>query len=293
MNTLNGMIRKTLAIILLSAVGLGILAAAVFYATGGRSFTIQTPSMGEYAPVGTTAFSTRVDFNELKVGDTILFNPPASKEKYFHRIAKIDSAGIRTKGDNNPSIDPWTLKSSNILGKEAFHVVGLGWFIRALPILIIGGILIWTVTHYYVRRKIYVFPARVISVSFLFALSAAVIKPFVRAAIITQTVKDGKAYTSFVPTGIFGVTGTSKSGGTGTGRPGQIVNIVTDHASQNGRFNIELGLHLDFWGWVLLVFIWSIPLLLTIGYVLMLKRLHPEEFVEPVESAVQDASETP
>ncbi len=56
-----------------------------------------------------------------KVGDIILFKgKPADierRELILHRVVKITEEGIYTKGDANPTIDPWIVKREEIVGK--------------------------------------------------------------------------------------------------------------------------------------------------------------------------------
>ncbi len=50
-------------------------------------------------------------------GDVVVFQDPETKRHVVHRIVSIDSAGARTRGDNNTLIDPWILKPENISGR--------------------------------------------------------------------------------------------------------------------------------------------------------------------------------
>jgi len=53
---------------------------------------------------------------KIQVGDVIVFHPPDDKRTITHRIARVDSQGIRTRGDNSSSFDPWVLSPDNIVG---------------------------------------------------------------------------------------------------------------------------------------------------------------------------------
>jgi hypothetical protein len=274
-------LHKALAALLLLAAGVAILGAGAFYLTGGKSFTIQTPSMSEYAPVGTTVFSREVPFESIEVGDTIVFNPPASNSQYFHRVHSIDSSGgIHTKGDLNESVDPWVLHAEDIHGSESFRIIGLGWLIKALPIFLIGGILLWTLTHYY-TVPIWVLPTRVVGLSFMAALSAFIIKPFVRADVISQTVAEGVATTVFVPTGLLPIKATAQGGSADVSYPGNLGSVMTSDQDPSGYFNVILTANLGFWGWVIQVAVWSIPTIIMIAYAFRVKKLYPEYFPSP------------
>ena len=57
-----------------------------------------------------------------RVGDVILLLPPELDFPVVHRIFRISSRGIRTRGDNSGYVDPWYLENGNIYGR----VIGAG-----------------------------------------------------------------------------------------------------------------------------------------------------------------------
>lgn len=54
---------------------------------------------------------------KILCGDVIVFRTPDDKCTVTHRIVRIDSRGIKTRGDNSSSIDPWMLSPDNIVGR--------------------------------------------------------------------------------------------------------------------------------------------------------------------------------
>jgi hypothetical protein len=54
---------------------------------------------------------------EAKCGDVIFFVPPKGRQPVIHRITRITSRGVRTRGDNNDREDPWLLPHGSIGGK--------------------------------------------------------------------------------------------------------------------------------------------------------------------------------
>lgn len=50
-------------------------------------------------------------------GDVIAFQPPTGGPTVVHRIVRMTPEGIRTRGDNNPSPDPYRLTSEDIIGR--------------------------------------------------------------------------------------------------------------------------------------------------------------------------------
>jgi signal peptidase len=54
---------------------------------------------------------------EIRVGDVIVIHAPDREEYVVHRVVSVDTQGIRTRGDNNSSMDPWVLRPEDILGR--------------------------------------------------------------------------------------------------------------------------------------------------------------------------------
>jgi signal peptidase I len=53
----------------------------------------------------------------VRVGDVVFFLPPESEQCIVHRVIEVTPEGIRTRGDNNTSADPFLLKPVNIIGQ--------------------------------------------------------------------------------------------------------------------------------------------------------------------------------
>jgi signal peptidase len=98
---------------------------------GATAYTILTGSMEPKYPPGTLVVSKPVDPKSLRAGEVITFNRPDAQEIVTHRIDEINytSMGqmqIFTRGDNNPSRDPWTLHPDNVRGRLWYAVPYLG-----------------------------------------------------------------------------------------------------------------------------------------------------------------------
>jgi len=244
---------------------LGILLGALFMATGGRFFTVQTPSMATYAPVGTFVLSQPVNFDDIKKDDTILFKPPASEEVYFHRVLAVTDEGLKTKGDLSEAIDPWILTEKDIVGKELTHFVNFGFLLQALPVFLIGAILLYTITHFYMPRY-WRFPVRVFGWSMMFSIANYIFHPFVNVSVLSQTIIDGVSTTRFVPTGMWKLEGVAYEGTTATAWPGEVGVVTSSIADSKDYFSVNLGPYMDVWTWIFLVATWCIPVALTLGY---------------------------
>lgn len=54
---------------------------------------------------------------KIKAGDVVLFRHPQEGHKIVHRVVAVGLQAIRTRGDNNVQIDPWTLQKADIIGR--------------------------------------------------------------------------------------------------------------------------------------------------------------------------------
>jgi signal peptidase len=80
-----------------------------------------------------------VNFDQLKVGDIIVFNRPNGHDKVIvHRVAEIlnkDPLVIRTKGDANPGSIPGTdfpITKDDYIGKVVYVIPQIGYVTRIL-----------------------------------------------------------------------------------------------------------------------------------------------------------------
>lgn len=106
---------------------------------GIRPFAIQTDSMVPFFSKGDLVIDTVIrDYNDLEVGDVITFWTVIQGERVLnsHRIVQVDDYGnylsFVTKGDNNTLEDYMTVHQSEIVGKYATHIKGLGTVIDFL-----------------------------------------------------------------------------------------------------------------------------------------------------------------
>ena len=121
----------------LAVVGLMLLAVAYVLPSllGFQRYVITGGSMQGTYDKGSVVFEKVVPTSQLRVGDVITYIPPASSgvtNLVTHRIVSAQQGpkGIvyRTKGDANPSIDPWTFTLDR--AEQAvveFNVPQIGW----------------------------------------------------------------------------------------------------------------------------------------------------------------------
>ncbi|MBT3284922.1 signal peptidase I [Candidatus Bathyarchaeota archaeon] len=114
---------------------------------------VTSDSMFPVLHVGDMIYVKGVAASDIKIGDVITFKPPTayiSGTLITHRVVKINydsnEVNFRTQGDNNPSIDPWTIKSSDVIGVQTASLSGVGnyflWMRTPAGMATIGVIMI-------------------------------------------------------------------------------------------------------------------------------------------------------
>lgn len=137
-------------------IALAIIISRGIYYAAGLILNVSTPflvvasgSMQPTLNIGDVIIIKRVNPEELKVGDIIVFNPPQpyyNGVPWVHRIVSIQKVGneiyFKTKGDANTYPDPFTLTKNNIIGVMIGKIPYIGlislnlwqWVIPAITI---------------------------------------------------------------------------------------------------------------------------------------------------------------
>ena len=94
---------------------------------------VTTASMEPTINVGDLIYVKGIAPSDIKVGDIITFVPPRDSIKgtlITHRVVEIsyetNEVYFKTKGDNNPSVDPWTITSQDVVGVQTALFPGIG-----------------------------------------------------------------------------------------------------------------------------------------------------------------------
>lgn len=240
--------------------------AVLFLSAGGRWFVVETPSMGTAAPVGSLVLDLPVDVRTLQVGDIVSFETAANPGVvYTHRIIDVDAdGGLHTRGDINGATDPWTLSQSDVVGAPVVLVPHLGWLFRAAPLLLIGTLVIWTLTSVYtdrVTRTCFRIAGGALTVSY----SAFVLKPFVNVTTITNTSSPSGVEATIVSSGVFPVRVEAPGAESVHLVDGQVGRIVIHELTKNGHYQLTSNIDLGPVGWALLVVACLVPLVLCLS----------------------------
>ncbi|WP_205696920.1 signal peptidase I [Conexibacter sp. SYSU D00693] len=126
---------------LLAAVAVVALVMLVPAALGYQRYVLVSGSMTGTYDTGSIVYAKEVPTEDLRVGDVITYAPPAGaspQELVTHRITWMGDDGrghraFQTKGDANPTADPWKfVLDEPTQARVSFGVGHLGYAISAL-----------------------------------------------------------------------------------------------------------------------------------------------------------------
>lgn len=250
--------------LLLAVIVVGLVWAGVWRVQGGKWERVETASMGTTAPVGSLLWVEPTDFKELKVGDFITFHPPGSTgQTYSHRVHTINANGtIGTKGQiTNP--DPWEIRSGDVVGKVTMTWKGVGWIVKAAPVLFIGGLVLWLIIRK-LRDESWKLPFAIVGASLILSLAIVIYRPLIQAEQLGFAPVAGGAKATYVSTGLLPLRLKAYHGGHVDLRDGEVGSVVSDKKDPYGRYGVSLHPHLPFWWWVVLILVCFIPALWTL-----------------------------
>jgi signal peptidase I len=108
-----------------------LLASFVFLTTGAASYKIYVIHTGSMSPTIPSGSAVLVHEGHYHVGQVITFTEDGLT--VTHRLISISSAGLTTtKGDGNPTNDPWHVPTSQIIGDVVLAPRDVGYWIRYL-----------------------------------------------------------------------------------------------------------------------------------------------------------------
>lgn len=92
------------------------------------SYVIVSGSMEPTILTGSLSFITPIkESSDLQKNSIIAFKSPNSpKDVVIHRIYSITNEEIKTKGDNNDSVDNWLVYEPMVIGKYIFSIPYIG-----------------------------------------------------------------------------------------------------------------------------------------------------------------------
>jgi hypothetical protein len=251
--------------LLLSLVVTGLVWAGVWRLSGNKWERVETASMGTVAPVGTLLWVEPVNFDSLKVGDFITFHPPGQRNvTYSHRVNTINSDGtISTKGQIT-SPDPWRLTSDDIVGKVAMHWKGVGWIVKAAPVLFIGGFIVWLIV-WRMKDQRWKVPVGVVGASLILSLAIVIYRPLIQADQLAFAPVHAGAKATYVSTGLLPIRLQAHKGPYVDLRDGHVGSVVSTVKDKQGRYGVTIHPHIPTWWWGVLILLCFIPAFWTLA----------------------------
>lgn len=140
---------NTLSIVALGLAALAAVTGTVILPGGYRLYSVLTGSMEPtFAPGALVAVRRIPDVGAVAVGDVISFQQPGQPNRIVtHRVHGVEAAGsatfFQTKGDANPSADPWRVSYGHLVGTVVWSVPVVGGLLTALHSPWAVALLVW------------------------------------------------------------------------------------------------------------------------------------------------------
>ncbi|MBB2987205.1 hypothetical protein [Terracoccus luteus] len=172
-------------------------AAAAWRLSGGHYAVIVTPSMGEAAPVGTLVLVRAAEVDAVRLGDIVTYRPRNLPDQLVtHRVVSRDDRGdLHVQGDLNGSPDPLPVGQDDLVGVVSACWYGVGWLVRAAPVLVLGWLAIMLLSGRLVRPR-WRSTVRVLGTCLLVAVTSLVLRPLVAPVILGVTTSEPAARTT-------------------------------------------------------------------------------------------------
>ncbi|MDO9456906.1 hypothetical protein [Nocardioides sp.] len=244
-----------------------LLAGGWWRVDGGRWFTVTTPSMGVALPVGSVLLTTPSTVAATEPGDVVTFRNPQTGIVFTHRVVSKDGTGLETRGDANGVADAWRITDDELVGRVVGHAEGVGWLVRALPLLLLGLGLVWLATRWV--RPTARWSWRVLGISLVVSLVNWWLHPWVGLTRLGQSPppagEDGVVM-DVISTGLLPIRAIEVDGPAAAHlQNGQIGSLHLTAGADRGAFDIASVLDLTWVGWVLMALCVVSPLLLTVA----------------------------
>jgi signal peptidase I len=146
--------------IILGTFGGLLLAVGVPNLFHAKSLTVMSGSMEPTIGTGDVVVARQIPPMDARVGDIVTFRDPLKHDRLItHRVREIhvlqNKVLFVTKGDANTSTEHWVVPEDGTIGRVAFHVPRLGYFmvwihstfglllVIVLPTLVLGASELW------------------------------------------------------------------------------------------------------------------------------------------------------
>ena len=217
---------------------LGLLAVvAVWLLHGGRLYVVESPSMGTRAPVGSLVVVSPATVSEVHVGDVVTVRPGGRDAVWTHQVRAIHPDGTLSTRGRISGPDPWRIGEDQLIGRSRV-VRGLGWLVKAGPLLLVSGLLLGLAVRRVPRRLR--LPLGIIGATAALSAAVVVYQPLQGADQLRLAAQDGGAVGSWVNTGLLPLRLAPLSG-----EPsqlidsGEVADFRFEHPSAGGRYGVR------------------------------------------------------
>ncbi|MEN8704710.1 MAG: signal peptidase I [Nocardioides marinisabuli] len=147
---LRGLGRVVTSLLVVVALAFFLFFAVGPHVLGYRTATMLTGSMEPGIMVGDVVVTAERPAADVEVGDVITYHIPVEDHRVeTHRVTEVirgddGSVAVRTKGDNNPNVDPWvaTLEGDSVWEVQAV-IPQVGSVIRALRTPVVNDVILY------------------------------------------------------------------------------------------------------------------------------------------------------
>ncbi|GAA3046380.1 signal peptidase I [Actinokineospora globicatena] len=251
---------------LLAAVGavlvLGLVLVLSWRATGGRWLSVDSPSMGQAAPVGTLVLTRPTTLDEVRVGDIISFDPVEGGVTHTHRVSRITDGVVFTKGDINGAEDPRPVAADHLVGKVVARLWGVAYLVKSLPVLLPGAGLVWLLTRWSTPR--WRMSTRLVGYSVVVCAAILVLRPLVNAAVLTTIGEAGLTTATVVATGLLPIRVQDPDGVFADLHAGQVGELVSAAANADGQVPFTVDAHMSVLWWTVCLALCCVPLAVSV-----------------------------
>ncbi|RLK54891.1 hypothetical protein [Actinokineospora cianjurensis] len=250
----------------LAAVGAVLIAGLVLVlgwrATGGRWLSVDSPSMGQAAPVGTLVLTRPIALDQVRVGDIISFDPVEGGVTHTHRVVRITDGAVFTKGDINGAEDPRPVAADHLVGAVVARLWGVAYVIKALPILLPGAGLVWLLTRWSTPR--WRMATRLVGYSLVVCAAIVALRPLVNAAVLTTLGEAGLTTATVVATGVLPVRVRDPDGVFADLHSGQVAELVSKAANSDGQVPFAVDAHMSVLWWTVCLALCCVPFAVSV-----------------------------
>ncbi|ANH39211.1 Signal peptidase I W [Nocardioides dokdonensis FR1436] len=150
LRVLRGLVRVVTSLLVIAALAFFLFFAVGPHVLGYRTATMLTGSMEPGIMVGDVVVTAPRPAEDVVVGDVITYHIPIEDQRVeTHRVVEVErgkdgSIAVRTKGDNNDGVDPWTATLDGDTVWEVQAVIPkVGTAIRALRTPVVNDLVLY------------------------------------------------------------------------------------------------------------------------------------------------------